>query len=106
MEAPLKFLSFAAIVAFLVATTAPSVVDGATCTFESTLPDLADCRPYVSTGSTQTDPTAACCSELRNVGHSCLCDLLRDTKVPSDIDINRAVALPGKCSLPGADSCS
>ncbi|KAH6808906.1 hypothetical protein C2S51_026689 [Perilla frutescens var. frutescens] len=63
------------------------------------------CINYLTTGSTASSPTEACCTSLRNLmsnGQDCLC-LIVTGGVPLHVPLNRplAMSLPRACKMSG-----
>ncbi|KAJ1296794.1 hypothetical protein BS78_01G329800 [Paspalum vaginatum] len=63
---------------------------------------LIDCLSYVSPGSTDKQPSKACCGEVKTavadpVAVGCLCKLAASKNTGFPIDMKRVLALPGAC---------
>lgn len=97
-------MSNAAVAAVLVALLAAADVAGL-CGIDQAAVEA--CRSYCAAGSTEAAPGQKCCDAVRKADFACLCrnkDLL---KYASNIDGNRAMQIPSKCSIPGAPtSCN
>ena len=60
------------------------------------------CRSYCATGSTEATPGQKCCDAVRQADFGCLCHYKGLLRSASNIDGNRAMQIPSKCSIPGA----
>ncbi|TVU36583.1 hypothetical protein EJB05_18521 [Eragrostis curvula] len=75
--------------------------------------NMSDCLTYVTAGSTARQPDKPCCPELAGLLEShpvCLCQLLAGgaASYGVDVDLKRAMALPGICRLtaPPVSACA
>ncbi|CAL0300810.1 unnamed protein product [Lupinus luteus] len=72
---------------------------------------MSDCLPFVTNGSTVTEPKKTCCSGLENVlktSPACLCESLKSSaKFGIALNVTKAESLPSACKLsaPPVSSC-
>ncbi|RAL49472.1 hypothetical protein DM860_012905 [Cuscuta australis] len=73
--------------------------------------NLADCLPFVTSGSTAEEPEGRCCSGLKTVLKSnaeCLCEgFEKSAQLGMVLNVSRAMSLPAACRLsaPSATAC-
>uniref|UniRef100_A0ACD5XD77 Uncharacterized protein n=1 Tax=Avena sativa TaxID=4498 RepID=A0ACD5XD77_AVESA len=92
----------AALVALLVAAAASGAAAYHVCKID---PDsvVKECRSYCKVGSTDAQPSGACCAAVSGADFDCLCGF--KTSLPKDIDGNRAMQIPNKCSAAAPTKC-
>lgn len=67
---------------------------------------LAACKPSISTGKAEANPTEACCSALKQADLTCLCSYKKSNMLPLlGIDPKLAMQLPAKCSIAPPQTC-
>ncbi|VAH83377.1 unnamed protein product [Triticum turgidum subsp. durum] len=91
----------AALVALLVVAAATGAAGYHVCDVD-TDSMVSNCRSYCTVGSTEASPSGACCGAVHGGDFHCLCKY--KGVLPKNIDVNRAMQIPGKCGY-GAASC-
>ncbi|XP_020192493.1 uncharacterized protein [Aegilops tauschii subsp. strangulata] len=91
----------AALVALLVVAAASGATGYHVCNVD-TDSLVNNCKSYCTAGSSEASPSGACCGAVRGGDFHCLCQY--KGVLPKNIDANRAMQIPGKCSY-GAVSC-
>ena len=65
--------------------------------------NMADCMPFLSVGSNETEPTTECCNGFKSVldaDSECLCEALKSSvDLGLDLDLSRVPALSIVCGL-------
>ncbi|KQK11167.1 hypothetical protein BRADI_2g58535v3 [Brachypodium distachyon] len=61
---------------------------------------VTSCRSYCAVGGTEDKPSEPCCAAMRGVDFRCLCAM--KSSLAAQIDADRAVQVPSKCSVRGA----
>ncbi|XP_057975238.1 non-specific lipid transfer protein GPI-anchored 11-like [Malania oleifera] len=65
--------------------------------------DMADCIPYLSNGSKQTEPNGSCCSGLKLVlktDADCLSEAIKNSaQLGIELNISKALTLPPACGV-------
>lgn len=67
---------------------------------------LTACKPSISTGKAETNPTESCCSALKQADLTCLCSYKNSSLLQYlGIDPKLAMQLPAKCSIAPPQTC-
>ncbi|KAL4304147.1 hypothetical protein GQ457_10G019510 [Hibiscus cannabinus] len=87
-----------------VAAPSPSSSSTPTVDCSSLILNMADCLPYVSSGSQVSKPEGTCCSGLKTViktNGECLCEAFKSSaSLGLTLNLTRASTLPDACKIP------
>ncbi|KAK8698763.1 hypothetical protein V6N13_114870 [Hibiscus sabdariffa] len=89
-----------------VAAPSPSSSSTPTVDCSSLILNMADCLPYVSSGSQISKPEGTCCSGLKTViktNGECLCEAFKSSaSLGLTLNLTRASTLPDACKIPAS----